>query len=413
MLRLIACASAFLVTVSLQAAEPVPAAVPADSEWPEFRGPDGQGHAVAHGLPLAWDENRNIRWKVELTGLGWSSPVISGNQIWLTTADVEPTILRVLCLDRDTGTLVHNSVVAQPAVTARVHRKNSLASPTPILSGDHVYVHFGPYATACLSSAGDILWNKSLPHQQLYGPSSTAVLFRDLLIVPCLGTDVRYLIALDKNSGEERWKQSFEGRNAESTPLVIDTEHGPQLVSSQADRIIAFDPQTGRELWWVRQTNYAQVPRPVFGHGLVYVSGGYFNPEVWAIRPDGQGDVTDSHVVWHVSESAPLNPSPILVGDELYFISDNGVASCVNALTGALHWRERLDGNYSASPVFGDNRLYFLNETGTTYVVRPGPKFELLATNVLPGQTLASLAVAGRALYLRTDTQLYRIETAE
>ena len=397
----------------LRADEPAPQVVDAASEWPEFRGPDGQGHSSARGLPLTWNENTNVRWKVALPGLGWSSPAIAGNRIWLTSADVEPTVLRALCVNLDTGELDLNVAVEAPDETARVHRKNSLASPTPILLQDHVFVHFGPYATACLSTSGEILWSKSLPHQQFYGPSSSPVLFRDLLIVPCLGTDVRYLVALDKDSGEERWKQTFEGRNAESTPLVIETETGPQLISSQAERIIAFDPATGRDLWSVRQTNYAQVPRPVFGHGLVYVGGGYFNPEIWAIRPDGQGDVTDSHVVWHMSESAPLNPSPILVGDELYCVSDNGVASCFNAMTGEVHWRERLDGNYSASPVFADGRLHFLNETGTTYVVQPGPKFELLATNAMPGQTLASLAVAGRALYLRTDTHLYRIETAE
>ena len=221
---------------------------------------------------------------------------------------------------------------------------------------------------------------------------------------------MRYLVALDKRTGEQRWKQSFEGRCAESTPLVIHTPSGTELISNQADRIIALEPDTGRELWWVTQENFAQVPRPVFGHGLVFVCGGYYKPEVWAIRPEGRGDVTASHVVWRISQAAPHNPSPLLVGDELYFVSDNGIASCVDAKTGKVHWRERLGGDFSASPVFADGRIYFLNENGAVTVLAPRTTFERLATNTLPGRTLASLAVAGRALYLRTDSELYRIE---
>ena len=164
-------------------------------------------------------------------------------------------------------------------------------------------------------------------------------------------------------------------------------------------------------LWWVTHENFAQVPRPVFGHGLVFVAGGYYKPEVWAIRPDGRGDVTESHVVWHNSQAAPHNPSPLLVGDELYYVSDNGIGSCVDAKTGQQHWRERLGGDYSASPVYADGKIYFLNETGIVTVLARGPKFERLATNTLPGRTLASLAIGGRAIYLRTDSELFRIET--
>ena len=393
-----------------QSSEAAGAANDDSSEWPEFRGPDGQGHSTAIGLPVVWSETENIAWKVAIPGRGWSSPVIRGDKIWLTTADGEPPTLRVICLDRKSGAELHNVAVATLDGKSTVHRKNTLASPTPVLEGQRVYVHFGPHVTACLSSEGTILWKTALPHQQQYGPSSSPILYGDLLIVPCLGLDQRYLAALDKQTGETRWKQPFEGRNSEATPLVIQTDAGPQLISNQADRIVAFDPESGKELWWVTQQNFAQIPRPVFGHGLVFVCGGYFKPEVWAIRPDGRGDVTESHVVWRVNQAAPLNPSPLLVGDELYCVSDNGVGSCLDAKTGKLNWRERLGGDFSASPLFADGRLYFLNENGVTSVLAPGPKFELLATNTIPGRTLASLAVAGRAIYLRTDTHLYRIE---
>jgi glucose dehydrogenase len=194
---------------------------------------------------------------------------------------------------------------------------------------------------------------------------------------------------------------------------VIHTPSGAELISNQADRMVALDPQSGRELWSMTQENFAQVPRPVYGHGLLYICGGYYKPEVWAIRPEGRGDVTTSHVVWHTNQSAPHNPSPLLVEDELYFVSDNGIASCVDARTGELHWRERLGGDFSASPVFADGRIYFLNESGVVTVLAPGKTFTRLAENSLPGRTLASLAVAGRSLFLRTDTHLYRIEKPE
>lgn len=386
------------------------AAEPVEPEWPEFRGPSGQGHSAATDLPLTWSESTNIAWKAALPGKGWSSPVIQGNRIWLTSADTDNKILRALCVDRESGAVIHNVEVANPAATTRIHPKNSSASPTPILDGDRIYVHFGALRTACLSSDGKIIWKKELPHKQFYGPSSSPVIFGDSLIVPCFGVDERYLIALDKKTGDERWKKSTSDRNSEGTPLIIRTPNGAQLVSNHADRIVAFDPASGEELWWVNQTLYAQIPRPVFGHGLVFVAGGYFKPEVWAIRPDGKGDVTESHVVWRVSEAAPLNPSPLLVENELYFVSDTGVATCVDAKTGKVHWRERLGGNFSASPLFADGRIYFLDENGVTTVLAPGPEFKELAKNSLEGRTLASIAVAGKAMFLRTDTHLYRIE---
>lgn len=383
---------------------------PPNGDWTEFRGPTGQGHSPAVGLPVTWSETENIAWKVAIPGQGWSSPVIRGEQIWLTAADDDQKTLRALCLDRKSGDIRHNVVISTPADLGPIHQKNTLASPTPILDGDRIYVHFGSHGTACLSEQGEILWKISLPHVQGYGSSSSPVLHGDLLIVPCLGTDVRYLIALDKQTGEQRWKKSFKGRHSEATPLIIPTGGGSQLISNQADRIVAFDPATGKELWWVTQHNYAQVPRPVFGHGMVFVCGGYFKPEVWAIRPAGRGDVTGSQVAWRMNQAAPLNPSPLLVGDELYCVSDNGIASCLDAKTGKPHWRERLGGDFSASPIFADGHVFFLNEVGVATVIAPGPKSERLATNTIPGRTLASLAVAGRALYLRTDSHLFRIE---
>lgn len=387
----------------------LPPPATASADWPQFRGPDGQGHANARGLALTWSEQENISWKVEVPGLGWSSPAIQGQRIWLTAAVDKPPSLRVLCLDRATGRQVHDLEVFAPKSFVGRHPKNSFATPCPIIEKDRVYVHFGQMGTACLSTEGKILWTTVLPHKLYYGPSSTPVLFADLLIVPCHGTDVSYTAALDKQTGKERWKTSGGG-NSHATPLVIRVGEVDQLVCNLVGSVVAYEVHTGKQLWSASQGNEAQVPRPIFGHGLVFVGGGYFNPVLQAIRPDGKGDVTKTHVVWKVSKQVPQNPSPLLVGDELYMVSDLGIASCLDARTGKVHWSERLAGAYSASPLSADGRIYFSNEDGVTTVIAPETTFRKLATNRVEGRTLASLAVAGQEIYLRTDSHLYRIE---
>jgi outer membrane protein assembly factor BamB len=382
------------------------------AEWPQFRGLDGQGHADAKGLALNWSEKENIAWKAEVPGLGWSSPVIQGQQIWLTTCLDEPPALRAVCFERTTGRKVHDVEVFAPKKLIERHTKNSCASPGLVIEGDRVYVHFGPMGTACLSTEGKVLWTTTLPHTLSYGPSSSPVLFDDLLIVTCQGTDVRYTVALDKHTGKERWKTSRDGRNSESTPLLIRAGNADQLVCNLADWVVAYDPRTGKELWSVQQgDNFAQVPRPVYGNGLVFVGGGYYHPVLQAIRPDGRGDVSKSHVVWKLEKHVPQNPSPLLVGNELYLVNDSGIASCVDARTGKVHWTERLGGAYSASPLLADGRIYFSSEDGVTTVISPGATFQKMATNRVEGRLLASLAVAGKEIYLRTDHHLYRIET--
>lgn len=384
----------------------------AAEDWPQFRGPDGQGHADARDLPITWSESENITWKTAIAGLGLSSPVIGGQQIWLTTALDDGKSLRVVCLDRTTGKVVHDVEVFPNNKPVPLTPPNSHASPTAILDGDRLYVHFGAYGTACLTTDGKIVWKAKMEYRPMYGPSSTPVLYQDLLIIPCQGTNVRFMAALDKKTGEVRWKQPHQGRNSDSTPLVIHRPSGDQLVCNLAEKVVSYDPATGKELWSVQQgNNYAQVPRPVFGYGLVFIAGGYFDPVVQAIRPDGQGDVTKTHVAWSMRHSSvPQNPSPLLVGNELYLVSDKGIGSCLDARTGKVHWRERLGQGFYASPLFADGRLYVSSQEGVTTVLAPGKEFKKLAVNKLDGRMLASLAVSGKSLYLRTDRHLYRIE---
>jgi outer membrane protein assembly factor BamB len=384
-------------------------------EWPEFRGPTGQGHAQAQGLPLEWSDSKNVRWKSPIAGLGWSSPAIQGRQIWLTTAVDDGRSLRAVCLDRDTGKLLHDVEVFQKADPGPIHAKNSHASPTPVLEGDRVYVHFGAHGTACLSTDGRIVWKTNeLKYDHRHGPGGSPVLYEDLLIVSCDGIDVAYVVALDKQTGSIRWKTDRRGpfvkMMAYSTPLVIRVRGEDQLISTGENQVVAYRPRTGEEIWRCRYDGYSNIPRPVFGHGLVFICTGYNTPSVYAIRPDGRGDVTDTHVAWTLKRGAPHSPSPLLVGQELYLISDRGIATCVDAKTGQQHWQERVEGNYSASPLYADGRIYFLSETGMATVIAPGRTFKPLATSQVDARTLASFGVYGKALYLRTDTHLYRIE---
>lgn len=380
-------------------------------DWPQFRGPNGQGHSSEEGLPLHWSETENIVWKVPIPGRGWSSPVIQGEQLWLTSSLNGGRSLRTFSLNRDTGEVLKNIEVFQSQNPVSIHSKNSHASPTPVLEKDRVYVHFGSAGTACLSAQGQILWNTQLQYAHGHGPGGSPTLFRDLLIVNCDGTDVQFVVALDKHTGKVRWKQYRDGAMAFSTPLVIQVKGRKQVVSISGDRVVAYEPTSGQEIWWLRYNGFSNIPRPVFGLNLVFISSGFDPPAtLFAIHPNGKGDVTDTHVAWRLKRSIPLNPSPLLIDELLYIVSDRGVVSCLNARTGSPYWRQRLSGNFSASPVYADGRIYFLNEEGETTVIAPGTSFKRLATNSLEGTTLASLSVSDKAIFLRTDSHLYRIE---
>lgn len=392
-------------------------------DWTQFRGPTGQGHSEEKGLPLEWSETRNVRWKVEIPGRGWSSPVIKGDRIWLTTATDPDGVLaavanllararslRAIALDRETGKIVQNVEVFRLNDVGSMHAKNSHASPTPIIEGDRIYVHFGAHGTACLTTAGEVLWKTQLPYNHVHGTGGSPVLQGDLLIINCDGGDVQYVVALDKRTGQVRWKSPRKAAMAFATPLVIKVGGADQLISPGAFRAVSYEPATGKEIWSVAYgEGFSNVPRPVFSNGLVYICSGFYQPDLLAVRPDGKGDVTSSHVAWRERRAVPLTSSPIVVGDEIYLVSDNGIASCLDARTGKQYWRERLGGNYSASPVYADGRIYFLSEEGEAAVIEAKTSFNKLAVNKLDGQTLASSAVSGGSIYIRSATHLYRI----
>ena len=400
------------VTLAMFAAWGLLAAAGA-ADWPEFRGPTGQGQATETGLPLRWSESLNVVWKVPVPGLGWSSPVIRGERIWMTTATDEGRSLRAVSFDKTSGRRLLDVEVFRQDKPSKAHRKNSHATPTPILEGDRVYLHFGTQGTAALSaSTGEVIWrNQELRFAPVHGQGGSPALSGNLLVINCDGTDRQFVVALDKNTGAVRWRTDRrEKRMAFSTPLVIRAGGRDQAVSIGADATVSYDVETGEELWFIRYEGFSNVPRPVYGHGLVYVTSGFYNPVLFAVRPNGRGDVTESHVVWSSSRGIPLTSSPLLAGDEIYVVSDQGIASCFDAKTGKNHWRARLKGKYAASPLLADGRIYFQNEEGLTTVVEPGLSFKKLAENQVDGRTFATIAPTDGALFLRTDSHLYRIE---
>jgi outer membrane protein assembly factor BamB len=385
--------------------------------WPQFRGPDGQGHSTERGLPLAWSASRNVRWRAPVPGRGWSSPVIAAGRIWLTTATVVSgqTSLRLLSYDAENGRPVLDTEVFRLGPAELPNAKNSFASPTPIVEGGGIYVHFGAEGTAALSTTGEIVWKVRHQYQSQHGNGGSPVVHGDLLILNCDGSDQAFVVALDKHTGKTRWRtlRPRPWSQAYTTPLVIRVGDRDQIVSVGAGHALAYEPESGREVWRVSYADgFSNVPRPVYGHGLVFITTGFQQPAIIAVRPDGRGDVTRTHVAWTLARGAPLTPSPLLVGTELYAVTDAGIVSCIDARTGDIRWQQRLGGTVSASPVFADGRIHILDEDGQTTVLNPGPVFQRLATNVLPGPTLASMAVADASFFIRTGSDLYRIASA-
>lgn len=399
---------------------------PADAEsWNRFRGPSGDGHSAAANLPTRWSNLENVAWKQPIPGQGWSSPVVSDGRIYLTAAvpvDGEQSQdfkLQLFGLAADSGKMLGNiEIFTQEGASApKIHRKNSHASPTPIIDGDRIYVHFGHQGTACVSRSGKVLWrNQELRYRPVHGNGGSPILVDDVLIFSCDGGSDPFVVALDKHTGEIKWKTprvaDVTKKFSFSTPTSIEVDGQTQVVSAGSGAVCAYDPSSGEELWRVNYgEGYSVIPKPVFAHGLVFVCSGYGTPILFAIRPDGQGDVTDTHVAWQTNRYAPHTPSVLIVGDELYMVSDRGIASCLDARTGKVHWSgERLGGGFSASPLYAGGKIYFQNEEGDTTVIAPGKEFQELATSSLAERTLASYGIVDSALLIRSDKHLYRIE---
>jgi outer membrane protein assembly factor BamB len=391
--------------------------------WPEYRGPTQQGVVAAGALPTEWSNTKNVAWKQPIPGKGWSSPIVVDGRIYLTTAiPVEggkegEFSLQALCLDGETGMPKWSKEVFREGADApRIHSKNSHASPTPLIRDGRLYVHFGHMGTACLDLDGNVQWrNNGIHYAPVHGNGGSPVLVDGALIFSCDGYDKRFVVALDCRDGHILWQKdrSVPAPKGFSfgTPLVIAVNGRIQVVSEGSNMVGAYDPKTGDEIWKVRFEGYSVVPRPVYGNGLVYLSTSFDSPKVLAIRPDGTGEVTDTHVAWTWSKNAPDSPSPLLLGDELYMVSDSGVLTCLDAKKGTENWHERVGGHYSTSPITADGKVYLLSEEGVGVVFQADKeKFRLVAKNPINEKTLASYGVLNSDLLIRTETNLYRIK---
>jgi len=428
--------------LALTLATVIVGAVWANENWPQFRGPDGDGHSDSQGLPLTWSETKNVRWKTVIHGKAWSSPVILGDQIWLTTATEDGHELLVMCVERDNGKIRLDQKIFEVEKPQFCHPFNSYASPTPVIEAGRVYVTFGSPGTACLDTrTGQVLWERrDFVCNHYRGAGSSPILYGDLMIMNFDGSDHQFVVALDKQTGKTVWrtersidfkdldadgKPQTEGdlRKAFSTPQVAALDGLPILLSQGAKAAYAYEPLTGREIWRVEErTSHSAGTRPVVGQGMIFVPTGWSTGEILALKPGTAGEVIDANadsapdtkrrlqVVWKTKRNVPKKPSLLLMDDLLFGIDDGGVASCLDARTGTEIWRERVGGNYSASPVYAEGRIYFFSEDGRTTVIEAGRKFNVLAENKLDVGFMSSPAIAGKAFFLRTRTHLYRIE---
>ena len=388
------------------------------ADWPQFRGPLGNGISTEKNLPIQWSETKNVAWKQDLPGKAWSSPALVKGRLYLTTAVQADGKLsqRALCLNAKDGQIVWNTEIfsREAASAPGIHGKNSHASPTPLVDNGRMYVHFGHQGTACLDLDGKIIWkSEELAFPPVHGNGNSPVLVDGLLIFSCDGASSPFVAALDAKSGEVRWKFARESDSAKrfafATCEVITVGGKKQVISPGAGVVNALDPASGKEIWHVNYDGYSVIPRPVFGQGLIFMSTGYDSPSMLAIRPDGHGYVTDTHVEWTQKKGAPHTPSPLLIGSELYLVSDGGIATCLDAKTGDVHWSERVGGNFSASPVFADGKIYLQDEAGKGTVLKVGKKFQRPGENGFSEKTLASYCVGDGAIFVRTEERLYKV----
>ncbi len=401
------------------------------ADWHEFRGPAGNG-VVTNTIPTQWSATENVLWSTEVPGEGWSSPIVVDNTIFLTaaipvanppanaeTSQAQDLDLCLLAFDASNGQLKERiSLFTELAATAaKIHQKNSHASPTPYFDGTHLYVHFGHQGTACVSTQGAVLWrNASLGYPPVHGNGGSPVVVDGLLIFSRDGKDISEVTALDKLTGQIVWQRERQVETSKRfsfcTPLVLNNENGlKQLIIPGSDVVQSLNPLTGEEIWRVRYTGYSVIPRPIYESGLVFVSTSYDRPSLLAIDPSGQGDVTESHVKWSTaSANIPHTPSLVGMHGKVAMVSDKGIAAAYDALTGKELWKERIGGNFSASPLLVGSLMYLLSEEGDCTVLDIADIPTVVAKNKLDARTLASPAVIGNDLLIRTDKALMRIQ---
>lgn len=388
-------------------------------DWTRFRGANGQGISTENDLPLKWSGTDNVLWKTEIPGTGWSSPIVYQDRVFLTTATDEGASCRVICVDRVTGDLMWNKEVHRQSPGAK-RKQNSYATPTPVTDGKRVYAVFSDGATVAIDLDGNPQWkNTDVKFHSLHGLGASPVIVDGQVVMPFDGSssedrqlgwkvpwDKAVLLSLNTEDGSVRWRgRRGASRVGHVTPITVDG--GDKIISAAGDRVQAFDPKTGAQIWSIYSKGEGVTPSPVLGDGIIFTSSGFEEPTIRAIRLGGRGDVTETHVAWEQTKGVPVLASPVLVPPHLYTITRDNILHCIDIDDGDVVWLKRLSGNHSASPVFADGKIYILSEDGVTVVLRPGGKYDEIARNELGERCLASMAVSQGNFFIRSEKHLY------
>ena len=397
--------------------------------WTHLRGINLDGHSVSKNAPISWSETSNIVWKTEIRGVAWSSPVVYGDQVWTSSATQNGEELFAVCTDFNSGKIRKEVMLFKPDSVQHIHPTNSYATPTPCIEADFVYVHFGTYGTACVNTRTfEIVWTRTdLNCDHMQGAASSPIIYKNLLILHIEGTDVQYLIALDKHTGKTVWKTNRPrefydniepvSRKAYCTPIVVNVKGKDQLISNGSQLAIAYEPETGEEIWRVFYGEDSTVAMPLTYNGMVYVNSGWMLPKdgspfyarLLAVDPTGTGDVTKTRVPWEVDVDVPQISTPVIVDSLIYMVHERGTVTCLNAKTGAVVWKEKLKDQFNASVLYASGNIYLFSVKAKTYVIKPGLTFQLVAENQLEGQVKATPAIVRDNIIFRTDKFLYRI----
>jgi outer membrane protein assembly factor BamB len=409
--------------------DPFPPQKPEDlPRWTHFRGNNLDGISAEQNLPVFWNDSTNIRWKTPVEGKGWSSPVVFGNQVWLTNSTREGKEMRAVCVDLYSGKILHDLLMFEPDTLYRIHPINSYATPTPAIEQGFLYVHFGRYGTACINTeTGSTVWKRNdLQCEHVQGPGSSLLIYGDKLIVHLEGTDLQQILALDKRTGKIVWKterpqECYEpldeiGKKAYTTPLIVNVGGRDLMISNGSAVCIAYDPDTGEEVWRIVRGEDSTIAMPVeyrgtvfFYTGFVTDSDGKKHAELLAVNPDGTGDIGGTHILWTREFPILQLLTPVIHEGILYTVDSQGRLSCLDTATGRTLRSEKFRGKYNSSPLYADGHIYFSSTNGKTIVLKTGPDFEIVEENQLEGNIWATPAIADGALLVRTSEYLYKI----
>jgi outer membrane protein assembly factor BamB len=384
---------------------------------------------AAGNIATTWGESKNVKWKTEIHGKGWSTPIVLGDQIWLTTADEDGKKMYAVCVSKESGKILQDILVLENEKVNWKNETNTYATPSPVAANGYIYSEFGSYGTVCIEAkSGRIIWKRTdvSPENIPHGAASSPVVYKNFIILQHDAGDSHKITALNRITGATIWQVNRppefykslreDWRKAHSSPIIISVNGKDQLISESSQICQVFDPETGKEIWRVTYTGGdGTVSNPLFWNGIAFINTGNTKKELWAVQPDGKGDVTESKVIWKYKENVPGISTPVISNGLIFMVNDKGIVSCLDAKTGQFIWKEKLKGSYSFNfaPVSIEGNIYLTDMDGVTTVIRADKKFQKVAENKLDGKFIARPVVSGNSLIMRSDTHLYRIEKSK